>query len=106
MAKKQINVRPVQKLALFFFTRTRLTALLALVVTVFGLLSYTTLLKREGFPPIEIPFAIGQTAYFVNDSAKVDGDVAKPLSTFLLQQTGVKSVKTSSLANFGTTFVQ
>lgn len=106
MAKNQTELRPLQRLALFFFTRTRTTALLALAVTLFGLLSYTTLLKREGFPSIDIPYAIGQTAYFVGDSEKVDTETARPLSEFLLKQPGVKSVKASSLANFGTVFVQ
>jgi multidrug efflux pump subunit AcrB len=93
-------------MALFFFDRPRFTALLALIIAVFGILSYTTLLKREGFPSINVPYAIGQAAYFVNDASKVDSEVAKPASDFLLQQKDVKTVQTNSLANFTTIVVQ
>ena len=106
MAKKQAELRPLQKLALFFFTRTRFTAFLVLAITLFGVLSYTTLLKREGFPSIEIPYAVGHATYFVNDAEQVDREVAKPASEFLLKQSGVKSVRASSLANFATVMVQ
>ena len=58
------------------------------MVVLFGVASYTTLLKREGFPSIETPVAVGQGTYLVNNSAKVDRDVAKPLSEFLLDQDG------------------
>jgi multidrug efflux pump subunit AcrB len=91
-----------QKLSLFFFTRPRKTALLWLVVLVFGAVSYTTLLKREGFPSIETPFALAQGAYLVDDAQKVDSEIAKPLSDFVLKQSGVKAVQTQSLDNFYT----
>ena len=44
------EARLLPKFSLFFFDRPRLTALLFVVIFAFGLLSYTTLLKREGFP--------------------------------------------------------
>lgn len=94
------NLRPLQRLTLYFFNRPRRTALLCLIVVLFGILSYATLLKREGFPTIETPFAVAQGTYLVNDPAKVDNDAAKPLSEFLLQQTGVDSVQTQSFSNF------
>lgn len=106
MSENKQILRPLQKLALFFFGRTKATAILALALTTFGILSYTTLLKREGFPPMDIPFSIGQSAYFVNDAEKVDKEVAKPASDYLLKQADVKSVKTNSLANFSTIVVQ
>jgi multidrug efflux pump subunit AcrB len=98
--------RFLQRLALFFFGRPRTTAVLATMIALFGILSYTTLLKREGFPPINIPYAIGQGTYFVGDPAKVDSDVAKPLSNFLLKQPEVKTVQVTSLDNFVTFYVQ
>lgn len=100
------RLRPLQRFSLFFFNRSRLTAFIALAIALFGVLSYTTLLKREGFPSINIPYAIGQGAYFVNDAAKVDADVAKPASEYLLKQSDVKTVQTNSLANFVTIIVQ
>lgn len=91
-----------QKLTLFFFDRTKVTALLWATLLLFGALSYTTFLKREGFPSIQTPYAIGQGAYLVNDAQKVDTEVAKPLSDFLLKQDGVKTVQTQSFDNFYT----
>ncbi len=89
-----------QRLSLFFFLRPRKTAIIWLVIALFGALSFTTLLKREGFPAIETPFAITKGTYLVNDPAKVDSDAAKPLSEFLLKQEGVKTVQAQSFNNF------
>ncbi|QQS19354.1 efflux RND transporter permease subunit [Candidatus Saccharibacteria bacterium] len=100
------KLRPLQRFALFFFQRPRTTAILCLIVAGFGVLSYTTLLKREGFPPINVPYAIGQATYFVNDAAKVDTDLAKPVSEYLMKQSGVKTVQTNSLGNFATVVLQ
>ena len=94
------KLRPLQKLSLFFFNRPIITAVLCAVLVIFGALSYTTLLKREGFPSIETPFAISQGTYLVNDAEKVDGEVSKPLSEFLLQQDEVDSVLIQSFDNF------
>lgn len=105
-AKNTRGDRPLQKLSLYFFTRPRLTAIVALVVALFGVLSYTTLMKREGFPPINIPYALGQGAYFGKDAAAVDAELAKPLSDFLLKQEDVKTVQTTSLNNFLSFYVQ
>lgn len=66
----------------------------------FGIFSYTTLLKREGFPSIETPFALSQGTYLVNDAGRVDKEAAKPLSEFILKQAGVKTVQTQSFDNF------
>ncbi|QQS69984.1 efflux RND transporter permease subunit [Candidatus Saccharibacteria bacterium] len=100
------SLRPLQRFALFFFSRPRLTAFLALIIAGFGVLSYSTLLKREGFPPINIPYAIGQATYFVNDASKVDRELARPVSEYLMKQNDVKTVQTNSLGNFATVIVQ
>lgn len=71
-----------------------------LALTLFGAACYTSFLNREGFPAVETPFAIAQGAYLVNNPAKVDSDVAKPLSEHILAQDGVKSVLTQSQSNF------
>lgn len=105
LKKKPVKLNYLQKFSLYFFQRPRKTALLFLVVVLFGVASYTTLLKREGFPSIETPVASGQGTYMVGDPAKVDNEVAKPLSEYLLKQDGVKSVTTSSLDNFYTAFI-
>lgn len=93
-------------LTLKFFSLPRITALLWLFITAFGVLSYTTLLRREGFPSINIPVAIVTGSYAVNDPAKVDTDVAKPLSDIALKQPGVSMVQAQSSDNFFTLSVQ
>ncbi|MDB5170418.1 MAG: hypothetical protein JWO35_112 [Candidatus Saccharibacteria bacterium] len=94
------QLSPLQRLSLFFFMRPRKTVLILLTVVLFGAACYSTLLKREGFPSINTPFAVANGSYLVNDPAKVDADIAKPLSNFLLKQEGVKSVETKSFGNF------
>lgn len=102
---KNGKLTPTQRLSLFFFARPRKTAIIWLLVSVMGIASYTTLLKREGFPPVATPFAIAQGSYLVNDPAKVDSDVAKPLNDFLLKQSGVKNVQSQSYGNFFSSIV-
>lgn len=103
--KKQSNKRTgeariLPKLSLFFFDRPRVAAILWIVITVFGILSYTTFLRREGFPSIQVPYTFVTGAYFVNDPTIVDATVAKPLSSEILKNADVKSVQTQSQANF------
>lgn len=90
----------------FFFDRAWFTALIWVIVASFGILSYTTLLKREGFPSISIPLVIVNGVYGVNDPAKVDATIAAPVSEIALKQTGVQSVQTSSESNFVNATIQ
>lgn len=100
-AKTDANsLKPLQKFTLFFFNRPRKTAVLWCVLALFGVASYTTLLNREGFPAIETPFAVAQGAYLVNDPAKVDQEVAKPISEYLVKQDGVKTIQSTAQSNF------
>src|SRR5580765_1838047 len=92
--------RLLAKISLAFFNRPLLTAFLWLVLIVFGALSYTTLLKREGFPSISIPLAVVQGTYFAGDAGTVDSQVAKPITDLALKQAGVSTVQTQSSANF------
>ncbi len=100
------EARLLPKLSLFFFDRPRVAAIIWLVITVFGILSYTTFLRREGFPSIQVPYTFVTGAYFVNDPTKVDATVAKPLSDEILKNADVKSVQTQSQANFYLVTVQ
>lgn len=109
--EKQINGTKVEarwlpRLSLGMFDRSRTAALIWLVVTIFGVFSYTTLLKREGFPSINIPFSVVNGAYLVDDPAKVDDEVAKPISEALLKDERVSSVDSTAQGNFYTVIVQ
>ena len=101
-SKSASRITLAQRLSLGAFKRPRCTALVWLVVLLFGVASYSVLLKREGFPTINTPFAIAEGTYLVNDASKVNSDVATPLSNFLVKQPSVKSVQISSFANFYT----
>ncbi len=90
----------------FFFNRPLRTTFIWLVLLVFGVLSYTTFLKREGFPSISIPLVIVQGSYAVDDPAVVDSKVAAAVSDIALKQAGVSSVSTSSESNFFSATVQ
>ncbi len=90
----------LSKLSVGFFDRPLLTAFLWIALTLFGALSYTTLLRREGFPAINFPLAFVAGTYFVNDPAQVDASVAEPITRIALEQEGVASVQTSSGGNF------
>lgn len=103
---KKSDLKPLQKLSLWFFHRPRKTAIIWLVIALLGAASYGTLLKREGFPSINTPFAIAKGSYLVNDPSQVDKEVAKPFSDFVIDQDGVKAVQTQSFDNFFVMFVQ
>lgn len=100
------DAKLLPKFTLFFFNRPRLTAILWLAVFLFGIASFTTLLKREGFPAIDIPISAVNGTYIVNDAKTVDKEVAKPISDIAKKQTGVKSVTTQSFNNFFTVIIQ
>ncbi len=105
-ATKAKTLRPLQRFALFFFTRPRMTAVLALILVAYGAVAFTALMKREGFPAMNIPYAVGQAVYLANDPAAVDTTIAKPVGDYLLKQPGVKSVATSSGSNFASVVLQ
>jgi multidrug efflux pump subunit AcrB len=104
--KKDGQDRLLPKLSLAIFDRPRLAAIVWLLLTVFGIVSYTTLLKREGFPSIDIPYTVMGGAYFVNDPEKVDKEVTKPISDIVLKDDRVKSVQASAQAMSYNVFVQ
>lgn len=95
-----------QKISLFFFNRPRFTLLIWLSVFIFGIFSYTTLLKREGFPSVQFPFTIVNATYLVNNPQKVDNDLAKPISSALLKQDKAKNVQSVAYDNSAMIFVE
>lgn len=100
----QDNLLP--RLSLNVFNRPRTLAVIWLCLTVFGIASYTTFLKREGFPSVNVPFSVVTGAYLVNDSATVDKEVAKPISDIALKNSNVKSVSSHAQGNFYDVVIQ
>lgn len=90
----------LSKFTIFFFDLPKTTALLWAALVIFGGFSYTTLLKREGFPSVNIPISIVSGTYFVNDPAKVDTEVTKPVTDLALENKDAKVVRGSSTDNF------
>lgn len=116
MAKKSVKTaktvtkepkdKLLPKITMWFFARSRTTAILWLMIALFGVISYTTLLKREGFPSIQIPLVMVNGTYAVDDAKKVDADVAAPVSAVALKEDGASKVITQSQGNFFMTTVQ
>lgn len=106
MYKKDGQDKLLSRLSLFVFDRSRSAALVWLCLTVFGVFSYTTFLKREGFPSINIPYAVISGAYLANDASKVDKEVAKPISDIVLKDSHVKRVQSESHGTFYAVTVQ
>ncbi len=91
--------RLLPKLSLFIFNRSKTAAVFWICLTLFGALSYTTFLKREGFPSINIPYAVISGSYIVNNPAKVDETLAKPLGDIVMQEKATKTVQSHAQAN-------
>lgn len=98
--------RLLPKLSLFIYDHARTAAILWVCLTLFGVLSYTVFMKREGFPSIAIPITVISGTYLVNDPAKVDREVAKPISDIVLADDRVQSVQSSARGSFYTLITQ
>ncbi|HEY5549950.1 MAG TPA: efflux RND transporter permease subunit [Candidatus Saccharimonadales bacterium] len=96
----------ISRITLFFYDRPRSSLLIWLLIFAFGIASYTTLLKREGFPEIHIPYTYVNGPYLVDDPQKVDRDVTKPLSEVISRQPRVKTVQAFASANSFNVVVQ
>jgi multidrug efflux pump subunit AcrB len=104
--QKPYQDKLLPKLSLFVFNHARTVALIWLALTIFGAASYTMLLKREGFPSVDIPFSVVNGTYFVNDPAKVDSQVAKPISDVVLGDERVSMVRSTARGTFYTVVIQ
>jgi HAE1 family hydrophobic/amphiphilic exporter-1 len=100
MSKNTSKHTLLQRFSLFFFDHWRLAAIIWVAIVSFGLLSYTTLMQRQGFPSVNLPFSTVTGVYLVNDANKVDADVTKPATSAIKQIDSVKTVNASSGANF------
>ena len=99
-AKNKNELTRLQRFSLFFFEKVKTSVSIWIAVVVFGVLSYTVLLQREGFPGVNLPFSIVNGVYFVNDQNKVDTDIAAPASEAIKKLPEVKTVIASSDKNF------
>ncbi len=105
--KSKPNRLPVAaRVSLFFYDRPKISVGLWLIILAVGIASYTTFLKREGFPSINVPYSLVNGTYLVNDASRVDSEIGKPLSKVIADFPGVKLSDLNSSANFYSAAVQ
>ncbi len=103
---RHIKDNPLVTLSAFVYKRWKITLMLWVFLLGFGALTYTSLIKREGFPPIQFPLSVVNGTYFVDDKDKVDTDLAQPLYNQLKDIPEVNDVTTTAGANFLTAVVE
>lgn len=97
-----LSNNPITKLSLTFIRSHRITLLISFALVILGIVSYTTLLKREGFPQVEIPTVVVQTNYFINDAAKIDSSVTKSVEAAIRDIPELETVYSTTTANTST----
>ena len=85
-----------QRFGIFFYDKWRYTSLLIAVVAGFGLVAYTTMMRREGFPSVEIPVGFVQVVSLGSDAKSNDQTFALPIIEAAKQANGFKKVQASS----------
>lgn len=96
----------ITKFSLFFVNNFRISLIIIIASLFLGFVSYTSLLKREGFPSIAFPIAVVSAVYPVNDVSIIDTDVAQPLEDLLKERDNIDTFQTSLTPNgMGVTIV-
>lgn len=89
----------LEKLSTLTTKRYRPSLLIWVVILLFGAWSYGSLLNREGFPPVEVPFATVNGVYFVDDAEQVDSDVLQPITEQIKDIDDVTSINSVARAD-------
>lgn len=85
-----------QKIGMFFYMKRPVTLFLWLSVIVLGVMSYTSWMRREGFPAVNIPIGVVQVVSFGQPASTIDRDFAKPILSELQNVSSVKHLTTTS----------
>jgi multidrug efflux pump subunit AcrB len=103
MIKKLLGIKPKaeklnnwQKFGLFFYKRRGITVLIWLIAMFVGIGSYTTWMRREGFPSVNVAAGFVQVASFGSDAKTVDKDITLPLIKKAQENPSLKEVQGSS----------
>lgn len=102
----QAQDKLLPRLTSFFFKRPRITAVIWIVLLSFGLLSYTTLLRREGFPSVTVPIAIVNGTSASENPQELDTKVTQIIARRALKDTNVSTVATQTVGRFYNVTVQ
>jgi multidrug efflux pump subunit AcrB len=100
--EQKLNI--LQKFGRFFYDQKVFTVLLWTSLVVFGAVSYTSLMKREGFPSVNVALGVVQINSFSESAKQADELFAQPLVELLNQNPDVKSVSATSTQS-GSTLV-
>lgn len=93
------NLSLVGKFSSFFVRNAKFTFLLLLSLVFIGFFAYTSLLNREGFPSIQVPVALVQAQYLVDDQEKVNEEVTLPLEEAVQSISEVTQVTSTTTEN-------
>ncbi len=97
---------PITRLAMASARNWKAVMVVWASLLLLGGFAYFSALPREGFPPINTPFALVTGPYFVGDADQVDADVAQPLAEAYLDVDGVQRVQSFASDDFVTVFVE
>lgn len=101
-----MKLSPISKFTSYFMKNFRITILFIVALSALGFLSYTSFLKREGFPAVQFPFVIVQAPYFVNDTQQVNDSITEPVENAIRNVKEVTKIQSSTEANFAYFVVQ
>ena len=90
---------PITALAAGSARRWPITLAVWVVVVGVGLTAFFGGLAREGFPPVNLPIALVDGTYFVDDPDTVDADITLPLSEAFEAIEGVSEVQSFAVDN-------
>ncbi len=96
----------IAKLGLWASHNWKVTLVVWLVVVGSGLWAFFGGLKREGFPPVDLPIVVVDGTYFVDDPALVDQGVTVPLQQAYEEIPEVEEVTTIALPSAFALIVQ
>lgn len=102
MIHKQDKLTMWQRIGLYFFDRKIKTLIIWFVLVVFGIVSYTIILRREGFPSVEVPLGVVQIVTIQNSPEAVDEAFVRPIMEEARKNDSLTSIS-SSASNQGAT---
>jgi multidrug efflux pump subunit AcrB len=77
MKKEKLNIW--QKIGLLFFDKRLLTISTWALAVIFGLVSYTSLMRKEGFPSVNVPLGVVRVVSFADNAEVLDKSFTKPI---------------------------
>ncbi len=99
------KVGAIARLSLQSVYKFRITLLMLFLIIIVGLVSYTTLLPRKGFPELAFPTVILQTQYPGGSVEDVDKNVTEPMEKALENVEGIESVASKTFPGFSSIIV-